>query len=954
MGAETNGKPKGSHSKMNGQPNGASTGRSSRARRKSKTTYTGWVIDKGLKVLVWYTIITLAFRCPKTTDQITDTSPRICKPNLQVKEFVQPHLQPYYQQYVDPYVQRAQPYVDQVNEKVYKPGLIAYEQYGAPRVTQAQKYGQQQWETTIRPQLDVARQQAGKQYDAALAPHVKKVQDVVQPYYDTVKTSASDIWELEIQPVYKKTSPYAQKIYTQGQDFAVNTALPQAQYASNTAWSLWTRHVWPRIRVLYGENVEPQLHRITERLARYKDGKRLEAEIKSMESESKASEASSKVESVVSSISSTVTEATESPSSAASAATAKEPESTVTPTEQFRGDLKSWEAICAKAVDEGAEDLKERIQDITGHQTTSQAEGVGNALVIQLEETSVGVFNSVKARIQAIVSAIPEDASDARLEEANEDLALATRAAGQNVKKSAQAIRDWHQTYKSELNTLVNKALQSTLETIDGIRDLRLTEIGRRYADKELPHKEWSKYNDLKKATQSWRDDVEKASKEHAGIKSALEAGEDVESRGMKVAEESAKELGRLKEVGRWKIAADDASDDFDTKYTPAAAERARKRVVEKVEDAKEGVIGSEQGTVDSATSVASEKASEMASSASASAENASKKAKEAVGASEKPAAESAASEAKKFASSAAQKASEAVVGGTQASAESASSKAKSSASSAASRASEAAVGGDQPAVESATNKARVSASSASSAASQAVVGSSSGISDSATDAASKASEQAMDSDTGIPQGISKSLSAMIEENAGSQTLGPKAASILSEGKAKKEAASKSAASGGSEASASAQDVIDEISSSVSSAAAEAFSSGSSLTHEASATASSGSRKVFAGANAQVIVEAREPILDDVVDDDAAFSERVQAMVDGVKDQASYLTQVVEDAFKPVTSTQGSVESVTSLASEQYESAMAAASSVLFGTQDSIVEKGSEAARMQYLSAVTA
>jgi hypothetical protein len=111
---------------------------------------------------------------------------------------------------------------------------------------------------------------------------------------------------------------------------------------------------------------------------------------------------------------------------------------------------------------------------------------------------------------------------------------------------------------------------------------------------------------------------------------------------------------------------------------------------------------------------------------------------------------------------------------------------------------------------------------------------------------------------------------------------------------------------------------------------------------------------VFAGVNAQILVEAREPILDDIVDDEASYSERVQSMVDGVKDQAAYLTGVIEDALGRATSTQGTVESVTSVASQQYESAMAAASSVLFGAEDGFVAKGSEAARQQYLSAVTA
>ena len=909
MGAQSNGKPKGPAVTMNGQPHGdATTSRRSRARRKSKVTYTGWLVDKALKLTVWYTIITLAVRCPKTTDQLTESSPLVCRPSLQTKEFVWPYVQPYYNQYLDPYMQKAQPYVDQVNEKVYQPGLATYQQYAAPRVADAQKYSQQQWQKSIKPQLETARQQAGKQYDASLAPHVKKVQGVVQPYYDSVKMSASDIWELEIQPVYRNTAPYAQKFYTQGQDFAVKTALPQAQYASNTAWSFWARQIWPRIRILYGENVEPQLHRITERLGRYKDGKRLEAEIKSMEGESKASDASVKAESAASSLSSTASEVYATPSSIST----PEPESTLTPVESFREDLKSWEAICAKAVNEGAEDLKERIQEIASYHVSSQAEGVGNALVVQLEETGTGAVNSVKSRIQSIVSAIPEDADESRIEEANEESALGIRSAGQNVKSRAQAIRDWHVTYKTEIDSLVKQAVQSTLETIDSIRDLRLTEIGRRYANKDLPHKEWSKYNNLKKATQTWRDDVEKVSQNHPGVKSALEAGEEVESRGMGIAEDTATELGRLKNVAKWKIAAGDASDDFSTKVVPPAAGRARQQVVEKVEDTyenvKEAVGASSQGTVESLTSAVSDQAK----SASASAESAASQVSGAVVGEEKPSVQSIASEAVSSASSGANQASKSVVGGQQAS------------------------------VESGASKIKSSASSAVSAGSAAVVGTESNLSDTATDAASSVSAAIVGSETGFAESISASLSSMVEDNAGGKSLGPKAASILSAGKAKKDAGN-----------AGAETVANDAASTASSVSSNAASSASSIVDNAASSASSASRKVFAGANAQVIVEAREPILDDIVDDDATYSERIQSMVDGVKDQAAYLTGVIEEAIAGATTTQGTVESVSSVASAQYESAMSAASSVLFGT-DTVVSKGSEAARQQYLSAVTA
>jgi hypothetical protein len=62
-------------------------------------------------------------------------------------------------------------------------------------------------------------------------------------------------------------------------DFAFNTAIPYSQWAWTTTTVFLDRTVWPKLRILYGENVEPQLVRIGERLGRYRDGKKLKAVI---------------------------------------------------------------------------------------------------------------------------------------------------------------------------------------------------------------------------------------------------------------------------------------------------------------------------------------------------------------------------------------------------------------------------------------------------------------------------------------------------------------------------------------------------------------------------------------------------------------------------------------------------------------------------------------------------
>jgi hypothetical protein len=57
--------------------------------------------------------------------------------------------------------------------------------------------------------------------------------------------------------------------------FALNTAIPYTKWAWTTGSVFLDRTVWPKIRILYGENVEPQLVRIGERLGRYRNGQKL-------------------------------------------------------------------------------------------------------------------------------------------------------------------------------------------------------------------------------------------------------------------------------------------------------------------------------------------------------------------------------------------------------------------------------------------------------------------------------------------------------------------------------------------------------------------------------------------------------------------------------------------------------------------------------------------------------
>lgn len=477
--------------------------------------------------------------------------------------------------------------------------------------------------------------------------------------------------------------------------------------------------------------------------------------------------------------------------------------------EKIESDIKNWQDKFAKAADKGAEDLEERVKEITDRQIESQVHGVGRSLVVELEESSASETNKLKDAIKEIIHNIPSDKSKEDFEQAENELSKATRNAGLAIKDKAQALRSWRKGFEEETLSLVQAASKSTLEVIDNIRDLGLQEIGMRWAWMEgVTYKDWSNYHLLKKTFDKWRNQVEEAAHEHDGLQKTSEAAAEVENRGMVVAEAAAADLGRLKEVGKWKIHAGDLSDDFSTRYVPAAAAAAGSDIVDKIIVAGEKVASRPRDSLNSVLGEVFNNGDE---------------------------AESVVSAAKgKF---------DQIVAG----------------------ASEAIIGTPVPAYESIASAASESFNSAASAISNAMHGSSNALTESVS-------------------------SAM-----------------------------------------------------------------SSVSSSASSAASVASKKVFAGAMAQK-VEKQEPIFDEEIDDDSeeTYSEKLKSIVDRAGDRYADVTKAVSDALLQQTSKQGSVQSLTSVADEQYSRAIAAASSVLYGTQQGTAESITSLAGSKYAEAVAA
>lgn len=257
----------------------------------------------------------------------------------------------------------------------------------------------------------------------------------------------------------------------------------------------------------------------------------------------------------------------------------------------------------------------------------------------------------------------------------------------------------------------------------------------------------------------------------------------------------------------------------------------------------------------------------------------------------------------------------------------------------ASSQASEAVLGSSTPASESIASAVKHSASSISSKLSENIVGSevpaaeslASAARESFADASSKLSEAVVGSETPATESLASGVKSSVSK----------------------------ASSKASEAATAGQDKLSSGASNVAEGIESATEAAKRNAEEVLSAASEVPKKVWGGANAQVLAEAKQIIFDDVIDDDddddeQTYSEKLQDLVADAGDRASDLSRVVSQALLGPTKTQGSAESVTSLASEQYAKAIAAASSVLYGTQQSSLESASSIASEKFASAVTA
>lgn len=427
--------------------------------------------------------------------------------------------------------------------------------------------------------------------------------------------------------------------------------MPSLAWAWDKTYIFLDGTILPQIRIIYAENVEPQLAKIGKRLGRYSSGKK---SVPKSVSEG-ATSASAKTTSSFTRPAPSVTVSSSAASTAVAPTSTVKGSSTQTSAEQnvrestrsksivdpvsppdidehenedpvrrearetVAADLKDWQERYAKAADEGAAEIDERVQEIAKKMIRRNARVTGKALLEELSNASVSQLVNLRRDIIQIVSASNREST---AQDQEQDKILdAVRHAGLAVKDKAQEIRRWRESYESEMQGLITKAAETHFSILENIRDLALQKIGMKWAWMDgVTYKDWAKYHLLKSRFDEWKRDLENLIVTHPSLEAAQLEASSIENSAMKIAATTAKELARLKQVATWKLVAGDDSDEFDSSLMQQAAES-----VESARLAAANVINNVAESAESAQEAVVNKINEGASAASEAAAKATK-----------------------------------------------------------------------------------------------------------------------------------------------------------------------------------------------------------------------------------------------------------------------------------------------------------------------------------------
>ncbi|POS88055.1 hypothetical protein EPUL_000476, partial [Erysiphe pulchra] len=545
-------------------------------------------IGNFFRIAFWYFIFT-GFYCPSSLDSTIEDSPRACKVYFQITDLAVPIIQPYFDTYARPHLEPVLPYYVEAHKRLVTPALAFGRKYGIPLVEKAIVLGKFFWVKFAQPRVEKYYEISYQYIRQNFGPHLDNANKALIIYYDTIKTNILPKYSSIILSYHDAIKPQIIKCFVLAYDVITKNIYPCIKWTVTNGEFFFVRTVQPKLKSLYGESVEPQLLKISERLGKYRNVRKTKSAI--------TSPTSSLVQ--TQSIDSIPSLSTIQNSDSSSSGDNTSPELSIREKAQkmVAHDLKEWQEKYSNSADEAADELEILVTEITNKFISKQIDTIGIVLLKDLKKTVKSGLEKLKTNITSIV----RESNDKI--DAIEALSIAVRKTGTSINEKAQLIRTWRQIQNQQLTEQIDKVVSETLEILDTIRDIGLQEVGMRWAWSDgVTYKHWTKYHAMKAKFFQWRQEVESMVTENAALKTAYIKMDEIEMEALSIAEKTVTDLASLKEIGLLKISVKDTSDNFDFIALTEATTSSIKEKSSEVYNTKDEKLSSLSSHLDIAT----------------------------------------------------------------------------------------------------------------------------------------------------------------------------------------------------------------------------------------------------------------------------------------------------------------------------------------------------------------
>jgi hypothetical protein len=222
--------------------------------------------------------------CPANA-RLDPSAPGVCRRYDSIQHSALPYFKPYYDTYAEPYLAKAQPFLQK--------GQGYYEQFGAPTVAK----GQDLWIKQATPRLQKGYSAAQGRYNKDVHPVLdrtilKRSRDAYSKYVDPHVQTLSAQYTKSVHPHLQTLQTQSYKLYNDRLIPAYYTAAPRVHRAFRTVEDAYATHLeprvhavlkWilhkietvvvPRITILWGVHVQPQVDRVYDKLFRNRESK---------------------------------------------------------------------------------------------------------------------------------------------------------------------------------------------------------------------------------------------------------------------------------------------------------------------------------------------------------------------------------------------------------------------------------------------------------------------------------------------------------------------------------------------------------------------------------------------------------------------------------------------------------------------------------------------------------